>query len=337
MPWLFGETADLLFVANVAWPLVALLVWLNRRWLDLPFELLLTAFIGTPHRWITLGVLANDRDRAVHRWPVILGVGAATCAGFAGLWTLTRDVGLLLLVRYLWNVWHVAAQNTGVTRIYEIAGRPERRSRGEVERYLLRGYMVYAFLRVAGIAFAEDPARADVLQRLSLFARPLDGLVLLIPPWIAWREWKDFDRRLRAKYVHMASACLNYAAMIVCAHFGLKAWAIAVSVANAVFHATEYFSIVTWSIAKRSGRPESFFVPALARNWFKTLAFFLVSLAVTSAFLATKYALFWILLNTLVSYLHYAWDGVIWKMPAVFVQPKDSVAPRRTQPAPRPA
>ena len=115
-PWFFGPALDLLFVANLTWPLVAVVVFLNRRWLDLPVELLLTAVVGTPHRWITLPLLANDRERLTHRLGTIAGVGAATTAGFLGLWHFTHDLGLLLLIRYLWNIWHVAAQNTGVSR-----------------------------------------------------------------------------------------------------------------------------------------------------------------------------------------------------------------------------
>ena len=55
-PWLLGPRADLLFVANVAWPLLAALVWLNQRVLHIGLELGLAAVIGTPHRWVTLGL-----------------------------------------------------------------------------------------------------------------------------------------------------------------------------------------------------------------------------------------------------------------------------------------
>ncbi len=332
-PWLFGPALDLLFVANLTWPLVAVVVFMNRRWLDLPVELLLTAVIGTPHRWITLPLIANDRERITHRWGTIAAVGAATTAGFLGLWFFTRDLGLLLLIRYLWNIWHVAAQNTGVTRIYEIKARPDLRTSGATEKWLLRGFMVFAFLRVAGVAFAGSPEHAPYLLRFSVAASVLDWPAFLIPLWLFAREARAYDPRLIAKYVHMGVSTSNYAAMLLCAHFKLVEWGVAVSVGNAVFHATEYFSIVTWSVGRSAARPASFFLPEIARAWLKSLALFLVLMAVTSAFLATKYGPYWVLLNTLVSYLHYAWDGVIWKMPAVFPQAKDTDAPSRTQPA----
>lgn len=319
--WLFGPVEDLFFVANLTWPLVAAVVWLNRRWLDLPVELLLTGVIGTPHRWITLPLLANDRVRWHNRGGLIAAVGLATTAAFLGTWFWTRNLALLLLIRYLWNVWHVAAQNAGVTRIYELKAAPERRDGGTLEKWLLRGFMVFAFLRVAGI-----PA-TTAFDYPALLA-PLALLVLQV---------RTYEPRLKAKYVHMAAALSNYLAMLFCAHRGLTEWGVAVSVANAVLHATEYFSIVTWSVRGRASRPEGFFWPAAARHWAVSLAVFLGLMALTSAFLATRFGPFWVLLNTLVSLLHYAWDGVIWKMPAVFAQASETRGPSRLQPEPRAA
>ena len=61
--WLLSRTADLLLIANLAWPIVFLGICLNRRYLKMDLELFLASAIGTPHRWLTLPLIANDRAR----------------------------------------------------------------------------------------------------------------------------------------------------------------------------------------------------------------------------------------------------------------------------------
>jgi hypothetical protein len=331
-PWLLGPKADALFIANAAWPLVAILLWLNQRVMHTGLDLYLMYVIGTPHRWITPGLVANDKERLAARWPTLLFVGAATTAAFFAIWFKTRDIGLLIMLAYLWNIWHVVAQHAGVVRIYAIAGQPEKRTSGEVEKYLLRIFMMYAFLRVGslGVDFQNAMPLISWISRFSVDKGVYDAPFLLIPLYLIIREARSFDPRLAGKYIHLTSVLANFIAMLAFCHYRMQAWALAVATANAVFHATEYFGIVTWSVNRRADAGKAWFLPAMMKNWTVTLLIFLYAVAALSFVLVTRRPYLWMMANTLVACLHYAYDGVLWKMPAVF-------KPRPAAPAPVPA
>jgi hypothetical protein len=124
------------------------------------------------------------------------------------------------------------------------------------------------------------------------------------------------------KYFHLASVCLHYGSMVVFCHFDMAIWAMAVSMTNGVFHAVEYFAVVTWSINPRANKEGAWHGAALFRHWASTLLVFILTVATLGLVITSGHALAWILINTLVAYLHYAYDGIIWKIPAVIAQPK---------------
>lgn len=319
-PWLLGPKADVLLIANAAWPIVAAFLWLNQRFLHTGLDLYLMYVIGTPHRWLTPPLVAMDKERLASRWPTLLFVGAATVAGFLAVWLKTRDIGLLVLLAYLWNLWHVVAQHAGVVRIYSIMGQPEKRTSGNVEKYLLRIFMLYAFLRVGslGMDFQNAMPLISWIGRFSIDKGAYDAPFLLIPLYLIVREARAFDPRLKGKYAHLASVLGNFTAMIACCHYRLTACALAVASANALFHATEYLGIVSWSVGRRADADMAWFVPALMRNWTATLLVFLYAVAALSFLLVVRRPAAWMLANTLVACLHYAYDGVLWKMPVMF-------------------
>jgi hypothetical protein len=330
--WLLGPKADLLFIAIATWPLFALLLWLNQRAFHTGFDLYLMYVVGTPHRWLTPGLVALDKERLAARWPTLLAVGGATTAAFFAIWFKTRDIQLLIVLAYLWNLWHVVAQHAGVVRIYQIAGQPEKKTSGAAEKYLLRLFMLYAFLRVGslGIDFQNGMPMLDWIARYSIDKGVYDAPFLLIPLYLLIREARAFDRRLVPKYVHLASVLANFVAMIAFCHYRMQAWALAVATANALFHATEYFGIVTWSVQRRADPGKAWYLPVLMKNWTVTLLVFLYAVAALSFVLVIRRPYVWMMANTLVACLHYAYDGVLWKMPVMF-------KPRATAPAAVPA
>jgi hypothetical protein len=251
---------------------------------------------------------------------MLLLVGAATTAVYFAIWFKTRDIGLLIMLAYLWNLWHVVAQHAGVVRIYQIAGQPEKRTSGEVEKYLLRIFMLYAFLRVGslGVDFQNSMPLISWISRFSIDKGVYDLPFLLIPVYLFIREARAFDRRLMGKYIHLTSVLANFIAMIAFCHYRMQAWALAVATANALFHATEYFGIVTWSINRRADAGKAWHLPSLMKNWTVTLLLFLYAVAALSFLLVIRLPYVWMMANTLVACLHYAYDGVLWKMPVMF-------------------
>jgi hypothetical protein len=318
--WLISPKADILFIANATWPLFALLLWLNKYAWHMDIDLYLMFVIGTPHRWVTLPLVGMDKERLKSNWPTLAFVGVATTAAFFAILGRTHDIRLMILLAYLWNLWHVAAQNAGVVRIYGINGQPEKRASGTLEKWLLRTFMLYAFLRVGslGVDYQNSIPLVGYITRFSVHAGTYDWFSLLIPIFLFIREARGYDPRLHPKYIHLSSVLLNYSAMIVLCHLHKPGLVLAVAASNALFHATEYYGILTWMVSRRADPGKAWFLPGLLKHWTVTLIVFLYGMAALSYVLVMRFTYFWMVANTLVACLHYAYDGVIWKMPAVF-------------------
>ena len=322
--WLIGPAPDLLFLANWTWPLLALFfVWLDRSGVLIGVKLSAVYalyLISTPHRWITLGLVAADKERLARMGPKLALVTALTGLLFFGVWGWTRDLALLVLIQYVWNLWHIVAQHVGVSRIYAIRGQPEKVSSGRWDKNLLRALAFYAFWRTLSLGLADYAAGqvgSEWLGRLSLTTGRYDLPALAAPAALLIREALSFDRRLLGKYFHLASLCLHYGSMIVFCHLHMTVWALAVSMTNGVFHAVEYFAVVTWSVRPRADKAGAWYAAPLFRHWTSTLLIFILSVATLGLAITSGHARAWILVNALISYLHYAYDGVIWKIPAV--------------------
>ena len=75
--WLLGPVLDSLFVANLAWPVVALFAMLATETAAYQtFGYLLAYFVIMPHRWITLPLVFGDRQRLAKRTLAFFGVMA---------------------------------------------------------------------------------------------------------------------------------------------------------------------------------------------------------------------------------------------------------------------
>src|SRR5215831_6300222 len=143
--WLVGPWFDLVFLANLAWPVAVLLYFLRPADDQGPdvLSFFQIYFLSTPHRWITLVLVFCDSERF---WKepakfgglaialVLLGLGLVGVAAFlpeiAGLvgvsvGAMTSSLVLLMMLDYIWNAWHFAAQHAGIARIYGRTTRPE--------------------------------------------------------------------------------------------------------------------------------------------------------------------------------------------------------------------
>lgn len=318
--WLFGPAADLALVANLVWPLVFLVICLNKRTLNLSLDLFLASAIGTPHRWITLPLLANDRARLRAGGAKLAWVTGLTALLYAATWRWLGGLRGVVLAAFLWNVWHVAAQHAGLARVYAVRGRPDVRSSGTLEKTVLRAFVVYAFMRLAAMGdFLGIWGWLDAAVRAAgLPDGRWDWLALAAPLLLLGREAADFDRRLAARYAHLASVCAIYAGVILFARRGAFDLALSLSAAVGVFHAVEYFAFVTWSVEGRRERAETFHAPWVAAHWRPVLFGFLALTAAGTLAAALLFPIAWLATNSFVSMLHYAYDGVIWKLPAVF-------------------
>lgn len=117
--WLLGPVLDSLFIANLAWPAVALFAMVATETVAYQtFGYLLAYFIIMPHRWITLPLVFGDRQRLGQRPLAYLAVLAAVVVSCAVVKLSMTSLAVLVAADYLWNAWHFAGQHGGIYRIY---------------------------------------------------------------------------------------------------------------------------------------------------------------------------------------------------------------------------
>jgi hypothetical protein len=89
-------------------------------------------------------------------------------------------------------------------------------------------------------------------------------------------------------------------------------------VANAAFHAVEYLAIVTFYAWKRKDQGSASPFQLMARDWLRVLATYIVVLGVASSLLEnSRYDIvvqLFVGANLWAAFLHYAYDGMIWKL-----------------------
>ncbi|MBM3777404.1 MAG: hypothetical protein FJW23_04065 [Acidimicrobiia bacterium] len=339
-PWLVSPVFDLAFLANWTWPLLVLLVVVTAQrpqeggFLTHPgLSFWQIYFLTTPHRWITLALVFMDGDRFRQRAVAYSGVGVATLVGVGVVWLGTGTLALLVLGDYLWNAWHYASQHSGVARIYGRASNPGAPGGAWFEKIALRVFVLYAIFRLPLWALPSIyPTFEDIgsspawvlsvvlsfyegLERLAILALDLDPLVLILPVALLVVELARAGRGTVGRLAYLASVCVLYASLIV----GIRSGAdnrvlLGLFLAISIFHATEYLAIVSWSVWKRHGRGPSTLFGSLVPRWGLVLLAFMAVLAVTAWMMDRNYLRAWMVVTIVVSYLHYAYDGMIWKV-----------------------
>lgn len=316
--WIVTPAFDLLFLANVAWPL---LLWpgLVSTTAGVPTEFWQIYFLTAPHRWLTLVLVVLDPDRREGRAGMFLGLAVAAAAlvgagWYAGTW-FGGGFLCLALVDYVWNGWHFAAQHSGVLRVYsrKVGG-----AANWLERHALRGFIFYAILLTAGwsTGWLETYPSWRPLLRL------LDGLALSVPVVLLGLALARPTRQQLGRLCYLASIGLLYAALIAAVQAGWRTGVLALTAASATFHAVEYLALVTHYAWRRREVGSAGLFRQLAGRWLGVLLAYLVLLGLVLSSLDSWTAAgetpvwrdLFVGTNFWVSFLHYAYDGLIWKL-----------------------
>jgi hypothetical protein len=302
--WLVSPWFDALFVANVCWPLLLLPGWLGGFHAHAGVQFWQIYFITTPHRWITLLLVFGDRQRFVERRGLFLTIAAGVVLATALIRTTAGALVCLLTIDYIWNAWHFAAQHHGIFKIYR---RLAVRNSGEtVQKILMRAFLCYVPLRVAGWSWAY-PALDRALQQFDWVA----ALVPLILLGIAASQFRWSDR---GGLLYLTSVSTLFLSLLFAVHFERPDLVLLLATASALFHAIEYLAVVSWSVTgskTRAGWRSA--LGWLAPRWWLALATFAVVLGLTDWMFQHQRMQFWIAINVMVAFLHYAYDGIIWK------------------------
>jgi hypothetical protein len=305
--WLVGPAFDALFLANLAWPLVLLvqLVWGFDAQDGLRFWQIY--FVTTPHRWITLPLVFLDRDRFRERPAAFLGVGAAIVAVCLGVRFTTGALTCLLTIDYLWNAWHFAAQHHGIYRIYGRLSDPERTAGLTWEKWLMRAFLLYVIVRVAGGTWPY--------AGLERGLQTADWAVAAIPLWLMTADLFRYRSGGAGRVLYGGSVCSLYLGMLWAAHTQRPGLVLMLATASALFHAIEYLALVGWAVQRRHGgrTDQRNLLARIVPQWGLALAMFLVILGLGGWLLDRHLLQLWLTINVIVAFMHYAYDGMIWK------------------------
>ncbi len=316
--FLFSPAIDLLFIANLYWPLLLFVDFFGGVSMHESLLFWQIYFITAPHRWITLLLVATDRQRTGGRGLTfaMLAIGilvACLCLKFG-----TGSLLCLGVIDYIWNAWHFSSQHHGIFRIYQRKSPtltdPALTSpaRLRMEKVVFRVFLLYVIARVAGWGWTEGPFSG------SQWVAGLDWFWLAIPIFFIMRQavrtMRDPDTAVAAM-AYLTSVMTLFSAMLMAAHFEKSQLVIQLALASAVFHSLEYMSIVSW--ATRSAKPQSAtnMFARLARIWVLFLAIFVIVIGAGNYLLSRGMFDLWVLINLVVAFWHYCFDGMIWKSP----------------------
>ncbi len=303
--WLVGPGFDALFIANVAWPLVVLAQFGEGGQAGLQFWQVY--YVTTPHRWITLLIVFLDRERFDQRRGVFLGVAACVAAVCLGVRLTTGALTCLLVVDYLWNSWHFATQHHGIYRIYSRLSDPAPTQGLVLEKWSMRVFLLYVTFRVASATWSD--------AGWEEYLRACDWIAMIVPLWLVARDLSQPRANSLGRITYLISVSCLYLGLLWAVRERRLGLVLSLATASALFHAIEYLSLVSWSVRQRHAVMGSRmgFLGYLAPRWGIALAVFVLVLGAGGWLMDQRFIEVWLGINVVVAFLHYAYDGLIWR------------------------
>jgi hypothetical protein len=305
--WLVGPWFDLIFIANLAWPLV-LLAQVGETFsghTGLQFWQLY--YITTPHRWITLLIVFADRERFRQRRLAFVALAAVIATACVAVRLSTGALTCLLAIDYVWNAWHFASQHHGIYRIYGRLGEIKPAAGLAMEKWSMRAFLLYVILRVASATWS-DSSWDDVLRTCDWFAA-------IVPACLIVRNLFRSGSSALGRITYLLSVSCLYLSLLWAVHTHRPGLVLTLATASALFHAIEYLALVTWSVrARHTALADKMgLMGYLVPRWGIALAVFILILGAGGWFMDTRFIEVWLLINVIVAFLHYAYDGLIWR------------------------
>lgn len=316
--WLVSPAFDLVFMANLAWPIVVLLALRDLPWISQPMSFLQVYFLSTPHRWITLMLVFGDRDRFA-REPLkftLIGVGLVALGlalvAVGEFWPgIENPLMLLMMLDYVWNAWHFASQHAGISRIYGRMTNANTSDRAAAfEKMAIRTFVLWVFFRLAiFLASTRQIAAAETIRAWMPVLGWIDPFLAIAPLVLLARELLAFRSARLGRVVYMTSVILLYGTQLVAIHLEQRPLMNALFLAGAVFHAVEYLAVCNWAVRKKT---TGLWRYQLSRTGLGVLIFMAV-LGLANWLIDRQSGYAWAMITLLVSLLHYGYDGMIWK------------------------
>jgi len=305
--WIVGPAFDLLFFANLGW-LLALVPGIVSPDGGTHVQFWQLYFLTAPHRWITLVLVATDPERREGRTWLFVTLAVLALAVVWGLWLYTGTFLCLVVIDYLWNGWHFASQHAGVLRIYS---RKAGGGRPWLEREGLRFFLFYTIARTAGWSTGWLEGVPNGMQ--TLYA--IDLVMLLVPTLLVVLELKDGPLQRIGKMSYLLSVTGLYSALLLALRANQATLILSLTAAAALFHAVEYLALVThyaWRQRPAGSEPAGNLFRQMAQRWLSFLATYILLLGMIAWYMEGWEL--WLGLNLWAAFLHYAYDGMIWKL-----------------------
>lgn len=313
--WVVSPAFDLLFLANALWPLLLVPVLLGADGFVAPDGRLQTEFwviyfVIAPHRWITLFLVAADPDRREGRTALFVGFAVLFAALVFGLWAFTGALTCLAVIDYIWNSWHFGSQHHGVLRMYarKSGGGPD-----WLERYGLRLFIVYTLLRTAG--WSTGWVEADTASKWWMNA--VDLSFLAIPAALLAANFAGATRTRLPKLLYLGSLLGLYGGLLLSLRSDWANGVFVLTAASSLFHSVEYLAVVSHYAHRRTEVGSDGLFRQVAKRWGAVLAVYAVVLGLIGVWAGESSSgipRLWLALNLWAAFLHYTYDGFIWKL-----------------------
>lgn len=307
--WLVSPRFDAIFIANIAWPLLLLLQWSDDFGGRAGLKFWQVYFVTIPHRWITLAVVFLDRERWRQSRFAFLGWLLVIVVLCGSVQWITGGLTCLLAIDYIWNAWHFAAQHQGIYRIYGRLTEPFTGWQATLEKWMLRLFLLYVTLRVAVATWSENGWQPAF--------EIADWSFTLIPIAFLARDVVCYRSVATGRIIYLQSVSMLYLCLLWSVHMRRPALVLSLTTASALFHALEYLAIVSWKMRSRqaSQQVDMGWLGGIASKWFLALQGFLVVLGASAWMLDHHWKKQWLFMNVIVAFLHYTYDGLIWRRP----------------------
>jgi ABC-type Fe3+-siderophore transport system permease subunit len=138
--------------------------------------------------------------------------------------------------------------------------------------------------------------------------------ILALPCGLLVADLRGFTKDRLGKLAYLGSITALYGLLLLSVRDGHR-WAVqSLTVASAAFHAVEYMAIVTYYAQRRQEHGSAAAFRSMAAHWLQILAAFVIVLGLIGQHGQRHWTELWYGLNLWCAFLHYAYDGMIWKL-----------------------
>src|SRR5205823_281642 len=150
---------------------------------------------------------------------LLIGLGLAL-VGVAGMVPYAANsLMLLMMLDYVWNAWHFAAQHAGIARIYGRTVRPEQSlPHAEFEKMAIRILVLWVFFRLA-IHIAALSEYGENVRWLTPWLGWIDPLMLVPAAILLVRESSSFRPQCLGRMLYIVSVIALYTAQLLAIRF----------------------------------------------------------------------------------------------------------------------